>query len=613
MTTYLVTRHPGTRLWAEIMAKHDRLPFRIDEVLEHLDPERLKKGDVVVGTLPLHVAAALHARGVKFWSLDIDVPETERGKELSGVQLCAYNARFSLYQVKLKESELLQATDAPKASKPQPSLTLIPVSGQLAPGAIGWLHARTEEVWLLASKAMSAQALRLKKWFEKQPKPPKVQIVDWNDADFASLLADAEAWAGKLVLEDRPKVVINLTGGTKLMPMALQRAFGKRSDAFAGRLHGPYVDTQHKRLEDLLSNHQHAQPLQSVLNISDMLTLNGFEARGADSARRDYDRWLERESLFRNMMSKAADSWRSEWYCLLDCAEMLMKGGFEGKNRPSYLERFADSKWTGSEAFPRFIIKNKEANGKKWQDLSRALQGEFGEALHQHGVVRWELDSTGRRLDLRFDLSRMDELAFAKGAWMEAWLASLFVDAGVDDWAQGLHVLRDGVENEFDLVAACGNRMLLVEVKTGNLARGGHEQSRGTEAVYRLDAVGERLGRDFNERWLVSLQKLEKQDRGRADKHGVKVFERLSGPHEVKKAIESWIQSSRLERSNGFRRSDFQPAPIKSRRKRSGGGSRSNAQPPAPASRTRKPRGPATAPIGEKLAQALTADKRGKR
>lgn len=143
MATYLVTRHEGTRIWATAAAKYGRLPFAIDHVIEHLDPSALTKGDVVVGTLPLAMAAALEARGIAFWALDLDLPPDARGQEISGTALYhlykGLGARFTRYQVRTKES----ATVAGKAKKPrpaQPAIALIPVSEQLAPAAIGWLH-----------------------------------------------------------------------------------------------------------------------------------------------------------------------------------------------------------------------------------------------------------------------------------------------------------------------------------------------------------------------------------------------------------------------------------------------------------------------------------------
>lgn len=100
MTTWLVTRHTATVQWVKTMARHKRLPFSIDRVIEHLDVRRLAPGDTVVGTLPLSLAAALHERGMAFWSLDIDIPQSERAKELSALQLACFGARLTRYEVR---------------------------------------------------------------------------------------------------------------------------------------------------------------------------------------------------------------------------------------------------------------------------------------------------------------------------------------------------------------------------------------------------------------------------------------------------------------------------------------------------------------------------------
>lgn len=595
MTTYLVTRHEGTRIWVDAKAKHGQLPFAIDRMLDHLDLSILKKGDVVVGTLPIRMIATLQAMGVKFWSLDIETPLAERGKELTGVQVYRYGGRFARYEVRQKEAEDVPASRARKGASPQPSISLIPVSAQLAPAAIGWLQMRTDQVCLLASPAMKKQAGALKQWFSSQENPPKVVVVEWDDSSYAALLEQVEDLVGELAMDVRPQVVVNLTGGTKPMSMALQRAFGKRAEAFGSALHGLYVDTEHRHLEDLLSPHRPALPMQGVLNIADMLALQGFKVASAQSAAPKYGDWLARTSLFDVLLDQSARAWLPSWYLLLDLAGWLVNARKNKKGSRQVHNKFADIEWRDSRERPTFVISNIGSPEHNWEGLRRALEGGFGAALEASGVVKVQL-SGADSLQLTFDLSARDELAFAAGGWLEAWLATQFVDAGVDDWAQGVEVLRDGVKNEFDLVAACGNRLLVIEAKTGGLIRDGKEDTRGAEAVYKLDALAEKLGRYFNDRWLVSLRSLESIDADRARKnHGIRVFEGERDPMfaaSVQGAIRNWVEGSRLPKFDGFSPSRFNSP------KRSGSGAshhRSGAKPDA---------------RGDQMAQALVRAKK---
>lgn len=560
MTTYFVTRHPATIRWAHAMAKHGRLPFAIDRYIDHLDVETLAKGDVVVGTLPVSVAGQLHARKIAYWSLDLDVPASERGKELSGVQLVKFGARLTRYEVREKDSHEY-ATQRLGEAKQQPSITLIPVSEQLVPAAIGWLHQPTEQVALLTSPRMKPQAKRLKAWLDARDDAPTTRILEWPGDDYASLLEQADTWATKLAMESRPQLVINLTGGTKPMAMALQRAFGKHRHSYGKALSGPYVDTEHGLIEDLLGEPATTVPMRSVLNISDMLSLQGLQVESAQSANPAFANWCQRQDIFDLLLSSRSSAWLGTWYKLLGLADDLVnprrnKGGKRMQERDDlHIE------WRGTQAEPEFVITGKKSKRHNWQGLKNALSGKFGQALQAAGVCDLALQED--TLTLRFDRTALDEFAFASGVWMEAWLATQFAAENVDEWAQGVSFKNKGVKNEFDLIALSGNRMLVAEVKTANLGRDGIEDSKATETVYKLDSVAQKLGRYFNVRWLVSLRPLPSSDIQRAQRHGIVVFhtgEPSADAHrldDLPKHIRGWQQRCHLERDPAFTPSIF--------------------------------------------------------
>lgn len=74
---YFVSRHPGAIAWAK------REGLGIDEFVAHFDPSVVQPGDVVMGSLPMHIAAAVCAMGAKFLALTINTPAELRGKELT--------------------------------------------------------------------------------------------------------------------------------------------------------------------------------------------------------------------------------------------------------------------------------------------------------------------------------------------------------------------------------------------------------------------------------------------------------------------------------------------------------------------------------------------------
>jgi CRISPR-associated protein Csx16 len=75
LATILVTRHIGSLFWAY----HADVPY--DRAVEHLDPATVEPSDVVIGTLPLHLAAQVCARGARYQHLVIDMPPGRRGEE----------------------------------------------------------------------------------------------------------------------------------------------------------------------------------------------------------------------------------------------------------------------------------------------------------------------------------------------------------------------------------------------------------------------------------------------------------------------------------------------------------------------------------------------------
>ena len=93
MSTIFVTRHAGTKAWVE------RQGFSVDAIVEHLDISTIVPGDTVLGTLPVHVAAAVCDRGGRYFHLSMDVPATRRGTELSPEDMRTFRARVEEYAI----------------------------------------------------------------------------------------------------------------------------------------------------------------------------------------------------------------------------------------------------------------------------------------------------------------------------------------------------------------------------------------------------------------------------------------------------------------------------------------------------------------------------------
>ena len=93
MTVFFITRHPGALDWL------NRQEFHVDIILSHLDLSIIKSGDVVIGLLPVHMAAVVCRSGADYWHLSMELPYEARGKELTADDMEAYGARLERFKV----------------------------------------------------------------------------------------------------------------------------------------------------------------------------------------------------------------------------------------------------------------------------------------------------------------------------------------------------------------------------------------------------------------------------------------------------------------------------------------------------------------------------------
>jgi CRISPR-associated protein Csx16 len=94
MTTFFITRHPGALDWARSQG------IAFDRHVTHLNAAEVTPGDVVLGSLPVHLAAAICQRGARYFNLSLDLPEKLRGRELDAQTLKRCGGRLEEFIVK---------------------------------------------------------------------------------------------------------------------------------------------------------------------------------------------------------------------------------------------------------------------------------------------------------------------------------------------------------------------------------------------------------------------------------------------------------------------------------------------------------------------------------
>jgi len=93
MKTIFVSRHQGAIDWVKSQ------PFHIDQYTHHLCGSDIHEPVIVLGTLPIHVAAIITASGGRYLHLKIETPPEKRGQELTSQDLTRYNASFIEFNI----------------------------------------------------------------------------------------------------------------------------------------------------------------------------------------------------------------------------------------------------------------------------------------------------------------------------------------------------------------------------------------------------------------------------------------------------------------------------------------------------------------------------------
>lgn len=92
---YFVSRHEGAIAWVKQQPE-----WQVDCFVRHLDSAVVQAGDVVLGTLPLHLAAEVCARGAAFYFLALAQTEAGRGSEYSVEDMLRLGCRLQRFDVR---------------------------------------------------------------------------------------------------------------------------------------------------------------------------------------------------------------------------------------------------------------------------------------------------------------------------------------------------------------------------------------------------------------------------------------------------------------------------------------------------------------------------------
>ncbi len=103
----VITRHPGAAEWV------GQQLGRTVNAVPHLELDEIESGGNYYGVFPLHLAAAICAKGSACWAIAVNMPPALRGQELSAEQLDELGAELVRYDV-----QTLDGLGAPTTKSP---------------------------------------------------------------------------------------------------------------------------------------------------------------------------------------------------------------------------------------------------------------------------------------------------------------------------------------------------------------------------------------------------------------------------------------------------------------------------------------------------------------
>jgi hypothetical protein len=379
------------------------------------------------------------------------------------------------------------------------------VSERLIPNLIPVLMLRPERVLLVSSAEMEVLGMtdRLRDVLGSLGFP--VAVTDGLPSGALSRItafarALLEKVGGSCALED---VVLNLTGGNKLMTLAFAQVWGPA----VGKM--IYTDTAHGSLEELPRPGDAggaSRPLESVLDVPLYLAAQGMRVRGSLSDEAAWEEGVQaRRELTRYLATHAGPL-----------------GGLIGAVN-ALASRALDDR---GEALIDPVQHFRDRPRGRWAEAVRRIE--------EAGLARWDRGTALALADLQ-------AARYLNGGWLEesAWLVARGLRP--DDVRLGVVGDWEGTRrgtNELDLVVVHSNRLLLVECKT---LRMGWDMQGDRDLLYKLDSVGDDLRGLFGEVVLLSARDPSVLIRDRAAHHRIQVVgpDRLAS---LQRDIRDWME-----------------------------------------------------------------------
>jgi len=352
---------------------------------------------------------------------------------------------------------------------------------------------RPEKVVLLVSPDMKAQAERLESvindWGIKTEKEP-IAPFDLNEA--------REACMTILAKYEKEDVILNATGGTKIMAFAAFEVFREMGRPII------YVDTQDKRI-DVLSPEMQKMEFRSVMKVKQYLA--------------SYGQYIIAE--------KPSSEFTGDHRAVTD--EIIGNIGNYEKGI-AVLNKIA-SRYLHIRTFPfDAYITHDDLDEEQFRSVVSLFSAQK--------ILKFNKDNT-------ITFSTLQNVEFASGGWLEEYAYRIASSLNPVDIKMGVKIRWDLKkteipDNEYDVIFTFSNRLYLIECKTKRF-QGWDVDHAGEESIYKLDSLRDAAGGLYGKGMLVSYRGLSDAQKRRLEANRL---EYCDGPNlkSLRERIKRWIQ-----------------------------------------------------------------------
>lgn len=376
------------------------------------------------------------------------------------------------------------------------------VSAQPLANLIPALMWQPDHVFLLTSPAMANKGLddRHRRILDEAGIPATV-VSGMPDCDAGRIRSFTAEFLHALMAEATDaELIVNVTGGTKLMALA---AYDVVRD-----IHGVciYTDTARRRIELLpgRSSQMASQlPMRSVIDVKQHLMAQGVEGGVADSDR---------------------PAWQGQAQARQSATFFLGKHAARLDRFFGILNGLADNALERGDGYTEVLVQARQV----FQKPLRGLWGRAALEMEQAGLIRL-IDQQA------FEFVDATAARFLRGGWLEEYVWHRVRAARPFDVRCGQQVTWPaGVRNELDLVATHDNRLLVVECKTANLRSGPDYQ------LDKLDSIARNLEALFATVWFVTARPPTAAMRKLASRQNIRLIDPEGIPR-LHQAIQQWM------------------------------------------------------------------------